>query len=173
MDRGAWWAAAHRVDKSWIQLSAHTQTHTARRLLMESHTFSTTRWIDFHVYSAQAQSVLRHFHRQLKETRVIRWHPLPKLLWILPQTSEATVTGWDHRAHTCSLPRSALRWQMTGWTLIHTLRKCSWTLAISMPTGSRTTRQVGYTHCKEAGRKQECGGSQEKLAKRSTAGSDM
>lgn len=61
---------------------------------------------------------------------------------------------------------------MTRWTVTHTLRKCSWTLAISMSTGSRTTRQVGYTHCKEAGRKQECGGSQEKLAKRSTAGSD-
>ena len=40
MDRGAWWAAAHRVAESWTQLSAHTQTHTVRRLLMESHTFA-------------------------------------------------------------------------------------------------------------------------------------
>lgn len=52
------------------------------------------------------------------------------------------------------------------------LRKFSRMLAINMSTGSRTTRQVDYTHCKEAGRKQECGGSQEKLAKQSMAGSD-
>ena len=71
MDRGAWWAVAHRVAESWTQLSAHTQTHTVRRLLMESHTFAKIRWIDFYVYSAQAQSALRHFHRQLKKTRVI------------------------------------------------------------------------------------------------------
>ena len=76
------------------------------------------------------------------------------------------------RGHTCSSPCSALRRQMTGWTLIHMLRKFSRMLAINMSTGSRTTRQVDYTHCKEAGRKQECGGSQEKLATQSMAGSD-
>ena len=27
-DRGAWWAAVHGVAKSWIQLNAHTHTHT-------------------------------------------------------------------------------------------------------------------------------------------------
>ena len=26
MDRGAWWAAVHRVAKSWMQLSTHTYT---------------------------------------------------------------------------------------------------------------------------------------------------
>ena len=27
-DSGAWWAAAHGIIKSWIQLNTHTHTHT-------------------------------------------------------------------------------------------------------------------------------------------------
>ena len=28
MDRGAWWATVHGVEKSWTQLSTHAHTHT-------------------------------------------------------------------------------------------------------------------------------------------------
>ena len=31
MDGGAWWDAVHEVAKSWIQLNAHTLTHTHNR----------------------------------------------------------------------------------------------------------------------------------------------
>ena len=36
MDRGAWWAAVHRVTKSWIQLNTHTRmyacTHASKAM---------------------------------------------------------------------------------------------------------------------------------------------
>ena len=35
MDRGAWWATAHEITKSWIPLSTHTHTHTHTDTQME------------------------------------------------------------------------------------------------------------------------------------------
>ena len=31
LDRGAWWAAVHRVAKSWTRLSVHTHIHAHAR----------------------------------------------------------------------------------------------------------------------------------------------